>query len=355
MLIAQVAGILLCGWCDNIAVGCCLLVIVIGLLVIRRFFPAVVAAGILIGWGCAMLSKSDLTVSNRISSDQWMRGVVESVKETSRGRSIDIEVRSVTDRDSVYHPVDPFTVRASVASFFPELKSGDLVAVSGICREVHSDTDLPDEYDPSVQLLRKGISATLFVEPENLIVIGEEKGFYWSLQRYRARISDTIYNLGIDEQTAAFLCAVLVGDTEMILPDTRHLFSVTGQAHVLALSGTHVLIIASILSLILFPFALFRFNRLRIILVIVSLWGFVVLTGFMPSVTRAVIMTSLLLGSVLLERRNSSVNALMAAAILILLFDADALFQIGFQLSFLAVLAILLLNERINPVSPNLH
>ncbi len=284
-----------------------------------------------------------------------MKGIVESVRETSRGRSLDIEVQAITDVDSVYQSINPIIVRITVASLFPELKSGDLVVFNGIYKPVRSDTDLPDEFDPSVSLLRKGISTTLFVEPENLIVIGQATGLYWSLQRYRARISDVIYNSGLNDQTAAFLNAVLVGETENILPDTRHLFSVTGQAHVLALSGTHVLIIASILSIILFPLALFRFNRLKIIIVILSLWIFAVLTGLSPSVTRAVIMTSLLLGSVLLERRNSSINALMAAAILILLFDPDALYQISFQLSFIAVLAILLLNERINPVLPKFH
>ena len=131
-----------------------------------------------------------------------------------------------------------------------------------------------------------------------------------------------------------------LGDKSALTKDVREVYSVTGASHVLALSGLHLGIIYSLLSLFVFR------NRWQVIsqvLLVLSIWAFVFLVGMTTSVVRSAMMLSVYALLSLGRRDRMSVNTLAFTALVVLMVSPMSLFDVGFQLSYMAVLAILLL------------
>ena len=118
--------------------------------------------------------------------------------------------------------------------------------------------------------------------------------------------------------------------------------------HVLAVSGLHVGILAVMLNMLLFP--LRKNKKLRAvqsIIIIIVLWLFALITGLAPSVTRSALMFSFFIIGINSGKKPSSYNSLAAAAFIILVLNPNALFHVGFQLSFLAVFSILFFQPKL--------
>ena len=140
------------------------------------------------------------------------------------------------------------------------------------------------------------------------------------------------------------VAALALGNKAAISGETRHLYSIAGISHVLALSGLHLGIIYTLIML------LFPKKRLRVIsqcLVLLFIWGYVLLTGFSYSVVRSAIMLTIFGVLSVANRKGMSLNTLSFAVIIMLVFHPKALWDVGFQLSFMAVLAILLFYQPI--------
>lgn len=151
------------------------------------------------------------------------------------------------------------------------------------------------------------------------------------LQRYRQA------DIGDDEY--AVLAAMTLGDKSALTAQLRETYSVTGASHVLALSGMHLGMVYMLLSWLTLGRRRFWLSQ---VVIVMSIWAFAFLTGLSTSVIRSATMISIYALFSIGGRRHSSVNLLCFAAMAILLWDASTLFDVGFQLSFLAVLSILL-------------
>lgn len=140
-------------------------------------------------------------------------------------------------------------------------------------------------------------------------------------------------------ETSGMVTAMLLGDRESIDYMTKSAYQISGIAHILALSGLHISIFSGAL-LCLLPS-----NKplLREIIVGAFLLIYCALTGFSPSLVRASVMTLCLLSAPIFNRRNDSLSSISAAAVIILTFSPSAIENIGFQLSFAAVIGITLL------------
>lgn len=245
----------------------------------------------------------------------------------------------------------PVKVQIIVPSFAQRLQPGYDITFRCDIEPVRVMTDLPDEIDPAIFLLQKRIRHRAFVAGDDLLDLRPTPGIMASLTRFRATLTDRIYGSRLSTQAKEFANTILTGDAGDLDPSARERFSASGLSHILALSGLHVGLIAMLISLALWPVRMAGYRRSVTIAVILLLWLYAAVTGFGPSVTRAVIMTTIYLTGNLLQRRTLPLNSLCAAALLILLFDPAALYTIGFQLSFAAVLTIILFADRLNPVS----
>lgn len=157
---------------------------------------------------------------------------------------------------------------------------------------------------------------------------------------YRHTLLERYRQLGAESEQYAVLAAMTLGDKSAMTKELREVYAVSGASHVLALSGLHLGIIYMLLSLLVVSR---RFRVVSQVLIVLSIWAFALLVGLPASVVRSALMISTYALLSLAGRGRMSVNALSLAAFCILLVSPDSLFDVGFQLSFLAMLAILLL------------
>jgi competence protein ComEC len=155
----------------------------------------------------------------------------------------------------------------------------------------------------------------------------------------RARLLDRLSENGVDGNVYAVVAAMALGDKSQLTKELKETYAVTGAAHVLALSGLHLSIIYTLLSLLL---CRRRWQVVSQVLIIICIWSFVFLVGMSASVVRSAVMLTAYALLSLGNRNRMSVNTLAFTAIVMLIVHPLSLFDIGFQLSFLAVLSILI-------------
>ena len=132
--------------------------------------------------------------------------------------------------------------------------------------------------------------------------------------------------------------AMVTGERGEIESELRQSYSASGASHLLAVSGLHIGIVFMLVNLLLLPLILLRHGDVvRSIFAVAMIWGYVWMCGMSPSAIRAAIMFSLLQFSLASLRSYASLNILSATAFLMLAFDTHLLFDISFQLSFIAV------------------
>lgn len=185
-------------------------------------------------------------------------------------------------------------------------------------------------------------------EPDTGTMIGRSRLFF--LQQ-RERLLNRYRQQGLEGNTYALVTATTLGDKSSIDKELRETYNISGAAHVLALSGLHMGIIYAILTLL--TFGRQRRSIITQTLVVVALWAFVFLVGMPSSAVRAATMLSLYALLTLGYREKASINALAFTALVMLAISPYMLFDIGFQMSFLAVLSILIwlpvMNEWVSP------
>ena len=161
------------------------------------------------------------------------------------------------------------------------------------------------------------------------------------LARYNptGKPSDTNKPADTNGTAYAVLAAMTLGDKSALTKELRETYAVTGASHILALSGLHLGIIYLLLSRLTLQRRRYWLSQ---VVVIVSIWAFVFLTGLSTSIIRSATMISIYALFSVAGRHRSPVNLLCFTAILMLLVSPSALYDIGFQLSFSAVLSILL-------------
>lgn len=225
---------------------------------------------------------------------------------------------------------------------YPEVvEPGDSVSFTALLLPSVKATTVPGKRTDRGYALSERLSAGCEVSEENFHIDSYASGVRGQLNDLRYRLKELIKHSGLSQGAATFMTAILLGENEMPR-QTRQEFARAGISHVLALSGLHVATIVMLISMLLIPVEMAGGSRMRILLLLALLWFYALLTGMMPSVVRAVIMASFMMGGRLLERDSNTLNSLFGAGLFILLFSPGSLFSISFQLSFVATAGIVL-------------
>ena len=172
----------------------------------------------------------------------------------------------------------------------------------------------------------------------------------------RNQLVNTLSDKGLEQQELAVVSAMTLGDKSLIDKDLKNDYSRSGASHVLALSGLHLGIIYFVFSFMTARWRRRYHHWSRPVsegLILITMWSYVVLVGMSPSVVRAAIMMTVYSLLSLQNRNRSSLNALAFTAIIMLIADPMILFNISFQLSFVAVAFILLYQGRIYSLIPS--
>ena len=155
----------------------------------------------------------------------------------------------------------------------------------------------------------------------------------------RSRLLQRLSEQGLQGEQYAVVAAMALGDKSALTKELKETYSVTGASHVLALSGLHLGIIYTLLSLLIVGR---RWQMASQLLIILSIWAFVFLVGFSTSVVRSAVMLSVYALLSLGHRDRMSVNTLAFTAIVLLMLNPLSILDVGFQMSFMAVFSILI-------------
>lgn len=318
--------------------------------IFRQYYSAALAVAFAIGFinMSSRLTPADITPYSR--SERFYKAEIISESDNDNSQSIIAELTDIGDDSLHLSPTKILRVQITVPSFEKELSAAHDIFFKAKFEPVTSLTDLPDEIDASSFLKRRMVAMRTFIPPENIISIKPTKGLKAKAFRFRSKLTDLLYRSSLNAECKEFLNATLLGDSKDLTAETRYKFRDSGLSHILALSGLHVGVITILIAMALWPLKIFGHRYWVIIATILALWVYVAITGFAPSVTRAAIMTTVYLAGRMLQRRTSAMNSLMVAALLILVISPEDLFGIGFQLSFTAVITIILFSDLINPI-----
>ncbi len=217
------------------------------------------------------------------------------------------------------------------------LNVGDVIVCNPRLNAIRNKGN-PGEFDAEHYWKTKGVEDMVFLRKGEFKVLDNTpKPFFDRLRNYLKRELEQ----ALPPDLSSLAIALSLGDKGGLSKETRDNFANAGAMHVLAVSGLHVGILLGIVQWIFYQVGLLRKKRVYILCAIGMLWFFALLTGLAPSVFRATLMFSFLGFGQLLGRRFFSLNALLVSGLILLMLDANTLFDIGFQLSFLALLGIL--------------
>lgn len=341
--IAFILGILAQGLELNEMLLLAPLLIAVALAFIGKQYYSLLCVAFILGSADAWLHHPKEVDSSLWGKPIVYSGIVKSAKHSDSSQRLILTVDSCGGEEC-----RPFLVGVTLMNTMPIVDDGQRVKIKTSLQPPISRLDFPDDIDYAATLRDRGVRAMAVVRDSDWLSVTPLPGLMNDIRRYRDTVSNLISESPLSAPTMEFLNTVMVGENEMLKPEAREAFSTAGMAHILALSGLHVGIIAWLISLALWPLRIFYFRSARLIITIVLIWLFVIVTGMADSTVRSAVMVTIFLVGRLIRRDSMPLNSLCFAALVILLVNPEDLYHIGFQMTFLAVMAILLIAPKLN-------
>jgi len=265
-----------------------------------------------------------------------------------------LRVESLT-RIQVCYPVTG-AIRVTVHGNVDYLRSGDRVACLAKLKAIRNFNN-PGGFNYQRYMAFRGIKASAYLSKEAFLVKLHAPRTGWlaeGLKGARGAVSSLIERVP-PQDARGLLEALIIGDRSAISAETREVFNRAGISHLLAISGLHIGMVAT-LAFFAFRYLLARSQRILLaawvtrgaaLMSALPVVAYGLLAGMSPPTQRAVIMVMAFLIALLLEREHDTINTLAVAALVILIINPTALFEISFQLSFVAVFAILYMLRKL--------
>jgi len=224
------------------------------------------------------------------------------------------------------------------------IKIGQHLALASEIKNIPSNLN-PYQFDYGNYMRNLGVTHQVLLKKENLVLLGSPSNSIRSYAgKLREKIISSLKQQDFEKDELAVIQSLLLGQRQELSKELQQNYAEAGIIHILAVSGLHVGIILLLLNWCLKILDRSKYGRfLKIIILLVCLWGFALLAGLSPSVVRAVSMFSFVAIGLQLKKRTSTLNTLFASLFILLLGNPYYLFQAGFQLSYLAVFSIVIL------------
>jgi competence protein ComEC len=229
-------------------------------------------------------------------------------------------------------------------------RPGDRLVVSGTLDRPLEALN-PGQFDYRNYLRNKDILWTDYLQPQSFQVISnpneQRNPAFWSTMVSEWADKQFRKNIG-DDKAYGLVKAMLLGRRDDLENDLVSDYVASGTVHILSVSGMHVAIIFLVITFLLGWIKKWKYGRFLYLALVIALLGFyAIITGMPPSVQRATLMCIVFVVAEVFSRKHNTMNTLAVSAMLILLFDPSALYDVGFQLSYLAMTGIFLFYEPI--------
>ena len=203
----------------------------------------------------------------------------------------------------------------------------------------------PYQFNYSKYIEKQNIYHQIYSSASDLKINKQEKNFDFYLYEIRENLINSFKEHQFSQKTQGIINALLFGQRVFLDKEIIESYTNAGVIHILAISGLHVGIIYIILGFIFKPLIRFKNGKnINLILIIGILWFFAFLSGLSPSVTRAVLMFSILAIGKHFNQQTTTINTVAVSALILLCYNPNYIFDVGFQMSYAAVLSIILLN-----------
>ena len=196
-------------------------------------------------------------------------------------------------------------------------------------------------FDYGKYLARNGLCGVAYLGSNNIKYLSTEqpRGFVQCSYVLRNKLIRQFESVGLEGSRLAIISAITLGEKGLLSNDVKDTFSAAGVSHILVVSGMHV---GFIFLIIMWLMSILPYRRrwIMVCLGLVILWSYALLTGLAPSVVRATFMFSMMLIFKVMGEKYRIKHALFFSTTILLLCNPNTLFDVGFQLSYLAVAGI---------------
>lgn len=256
-------------------------------------------------------------LKNTANNDRYIASVIQLNSKNSYGKII-LNIR----KDSVLPTIEIGSHLKVDGSLYPNRKPNN-----------------PNQFDYGKYLENQQIYAQIYANAENIKIGSKvEKSISYYASSLRNKIIHNLEKNHFNKTELSVVVALILGQQQDISQEVVRDYQFAGAVHVLSVSGLHVGFILLFITFLLKPFPnTKRGSFIKLCIVILSLWAFGILAGLAPSVVRSVTMFSFVAVGMYLRRSVNIYNTLSVSALLILLFQPSFLFDIGFQLSYVAL------------------
>ena len=246
-------------------------------------------------------------------------------------------------------------VSGKVMAYFPKsdsafaLRYGDLIAVPAPIREVTPPLN-PEEFDYKSYLERKGITGQVWLKDGDWLDLqmNDANPVYAFSYRFRDILLASLQRSGLHDDEFGVAAAVLLGYDDNLADEVRKNYVAAGSIHILCVSGMHVGFIYLLASFLLGFLNRKKWQKtLKQALLLSLVWFYALIAGLSPSSSRAALMISFVVIGEAIHRKGIVINSIAASAFILLCVNPNNLLEIGFQLSYVSVIGIVVLQRPI--------
>ena len=244
------------------------------------------------------------------------------------------------------------TVGKLVVSIFKDTTSqffiDEVIVTNQVPKKIQQPLN-PYQFDYRKYMANHGVHYQLYLSGNDFIKLnGIRNSIYGIADQIRMRVSSKLENKDFSEVSFGLLNALVLGRRGELSKEVIDDFKNAGAIHILAISGLHIGIILLLLNFVFKPLEYLQFGKLlKLILILLLLWFFGLIAGLSPSIIRSITMFSFVAFGIIFKKSGSILYSIITSMLILLLMNPNYLFEVGFQLSYLAVFGIVLLQPRI--------
>jgi competence protein ComEC len=274
----------------------------------------------------------------------------EPLVEKNKSFKADGYVESVLQNGKTVVTSGKLLLYFSKDSVQPGLKYGDRIILSKHLQPIKNSGN-PGAFNYQRYAAFQGIFHNVFLKDKDWVLLQGNsqnwfKQFVFSARAYVLNVLQR--SIGTNKDELGIAEALLIGYTNDLDKDLVQAYSNTGVVHIIAISGMHLALIYLLLVWLFAKIPIINKSKwLQLFLILSCLWLFSILTGASPSVLRAAVMFSFIAVGKNLYKQASIYNSLAASAFILLCYNPYFLWAVGFQLSYLAVLSIVIFQKPI--------
>ncbi|MBL4888380.1 MAG: ComEC family competence protein [Flavobacteriaceae bacterium] len=276
--------------------------------------------------------------------------IIEPTQVKERSIKAILKIKGIKNQNNWEEGNGKVIIYLQKDSLSNQLNIGDIISFEPKLENVPPPKN-PNEFDFRKYLSFHLIHQQAFLRSNNWKLMQEapSSGIFKFANNSRKYLIKILEDKGIKGKELAVASALILGYKDNIDAQLKSAYSSAGAMHVLAVSGLHVGVIFLIFSQLFSFFEKIKYGKIiKGVLLILILWSYALLTGLSPSVMRAATMFSFIVAAKMAGRNSNFFNTLAASALVLLIYNPLLIMEVGFQLSYMAVIGIVIIQPWIN-------